>query len=75
MQTTSGEFGHESIGNSKVITISNDILTHHQMGVTDQNGPLANLTVKFHLDESGNVQVKSAIKLVIYCRLMHRLYC
>ncbi len=42
---------------AKVIAITGDLSSHNSL--SDQNGPLANLTVKFHLDEAGNVQVRT----------------
>jgi len=57
-QVTNVGFDTESLSsNTKVITITSDLLSQHQMGTSDQNGSLTNLTVKFHLDEAGNVQL------------------
>jgi len=57
-QTTNVTFDADSMSNNtKVITITSDLLSQHQLGTSDQNGSLTNLTVKFHLDESGNVQL------------------
>jgi hypothetical protein len=41
---------------AKVIAISVDLSNQHN-SLGDQSGSLGNLTVKFHLDEAGNVQV------------------
>jgi hypothetical protein len=41
---------------AKVIAISGDLSNQHN-SLGDQSGSLGNLTVKFHLDEAGNVQV------------------
>ena len=41
---------------AKVIAITGDLSSHHN-SLGDQTGSLANMTVKFHLDEAGNVQV------------------
>lgn len=41
---------------AKVIAITGDLSNQHN-SLGDQSGSLANLTVKFHLDEAGNVQV------------------
>lgn len=59
-------FDSESMTSStKVITITSDLLSQHQMGTSDQSGSLTNLTVKFHLDESGNVQVMDLLFLIV----------
>ena len=61
-QTTNVTFDADSMSNNtKVITITSDLLSQHQLGTSDQNGSLTNLTVKFHMDESGNVQVTKLI--------------
>lgn len=49
---------------AKVIAITGDLSNQHN-SLGDQSGSLANLTVKFHLDEAGNVQVKFVIILNI----------
>lgn len=41
---------------TKVIAITSDLSNQHN-SLSDQTGSLANLTVKFHVDEAGNVQV------------------
>lgn len=41
---------------AKVIAITGDLSNQHN-SLGDQSGSLANLTVKFHLDEAGNVQL------------------
>ncbi|XP_046455032.1 zinc finger protein 236-like isoform X2 [Daphnia pulex] len=41
---------------AKVIAISGDLSNQHN-SLGDQSGSLGNLTVKFHLDEAGNVQL------------------
>ena len=42
---------------AKADALSNDLVTQSTHIVTDQNGSLTNLTVKFHYDETGNVQL------------------
>ena len=41
---------------AKVIAITSDLSNQHN-SLSDQSGSMGNLTVKFHLDDAGNVQV------------------
>lgn len=54
-QETNGDMD-TGVHMAKVISITGDLSSQHNP-LGDPNGSLANLTVKFQLDEAGNVQV------------------